>query len=156
MGEINISKEFLTFFTAMLPILELRGAIPLAIGKLGVSPEKAYALSVIGNMMPVIPLLLLLKIVSNWLKRYKLGEKFFTWLFARTRRHSVLVEKYEALGLVLFVAVPLPITGAWTGCVAAFLFGIRFKYAFPAIFLGVLIAGVIVTLASLGIISIFS
>ena len=146
MGEM--SERFITFFTAMLPILELRGAIPLGILKLGLSAKEAYILSVIGNLIPVIPLLLFLESGSNFLKRYRWGDKFFTWLFAHTRRRSRLVEKYESLGLMLFVAIPLPITGAWTGSVAAFLFGIRFRYAFLAIILGVLLAGIIVLLAT--------
>ena len=66
-----------------------------------------------------------------------------------------MIERYEALGLVLFVAIPLPVTGAWTGTVAAFIFGVRFRYALPAVVGGILIAGVVVTLASLGVISVF-
>lgn len=146
MGEM--SEQFITFLTAMLPILELRGAIPLGILKLGLSAKEAYILSVVGNLVPVIPILLFLKSTSRFLRKYRWGDRFFTWLFAHTRRRSQLVEKYESLGLMLFVAIPLPVTGAWTGSVAAFLFGIRLRYAFLAITLGVLLAGVIVLLAT--------
>jgi uncharacterized membrane protein len=146
MGEM--SERFITFLTAMLPVLELRGAIPLGILKFGLSLKEVYILSVIGNLIPVIPILLFLKFGSGFLRKYKWGDKFFTWLFAHTRRRSQLVEKYESLGLMLFVAIPLPITGAWTGSVAAFLFGIRFRYAFLAIILGVLLAGIIVVIAT--------
>ena len=140
--------------TAMTPISELRGAIPLALLELGMSPVQAYIYSVIGNMLPVIPLLLFLEPVSNWLRRYRSFDRFFDWLFARTRRYNDRMEKYGALGLASFVAIPLPMTGAWTGCAVAFVFGIRFKYAFPTILAGVLVAGVIVTLWYLGMLAI--
>ncbi|MBN1455289.1 MAG: small multi-drug export protein [Methanomicrobia archaeon] len=137
--------------TAMTPISELRGAIPLALFELGMSPVQAYLYSVIGNMLPVIPLLLFLEPVSTWLRRYRSFDRFFDWLFTRTRRYDARMEKYGALGLASFVAIPLPMTGAWTGCAVAFVFGIRFKYAFPTILAGVLVAGVIVTLWYLGV-----
>jgi len=112
---------------------------------------EAFILSFIGNIIPVAPALLLLEPVSNFLMRYTVFNKFFTWLFERTRKKSDIIEKYETLGLMIFVAIPLPLTGAWSGCVAAFLFGIRFWYAFIAISLGVFIAGVIVlSLVKLG------
>jgi len=151
-----------TIIIAMMPIAELRGAIPLAlapvgIGGFGMSAPEAYILAVVGNMIPVIPLLLFLEPVSNFLRRWKVGDMFFTWLFARTHRnHTERFEKYGTLALTIFVAIPLPVTGAWTGCAAAFVFGIKFKHALLAIFLGVLIAGVIVTTLSLTGISIFN
>lgn len=143
------SKEFLTVFIASLPISELRGAIPFALGmKLPVL--KAYFLAVLGNLVPVIPLLLFFGEVVRILERFMWGKKFLNWLFTRTRTRSQIIQRFEIIGLTLFVAVPLPLTGAWSGAVAAFIFGIRFRYAILAITLGVLIAGVIVTLVSLG------
>jgi uncharacterized membrane protein len=112
-------------------------------------------LAVVGNASPVAPLLLGLGPLSNVLRRWAIFDRFFTWLFARTRRRGGLVEKYEALGLIPFVAVPLPVTGAWTGAVAAFVFGVRFWYALPAILAGILIAGVVVAAACAGVISIW-
>jgi len=144
-----------TVLLAMAPISELRGAIPLALVHFGMSWPKAYLLSVAGNIIPIIFILYFLESLQRWLRRFPSADKFITWWFGHIRRRSRLVEKYEALGLVLFVAIPLPVTGAWTGSMAAWLFGIRFRLAFPAIALGVLIAGVLVTLASLGIIKIF-
>ncbi|WP_410508714.1 small multi-drug export protein [Methanosarcina hadiensis] len=133
-----------------IPVSELRGAIPVALGIYGMEPVEAYFLSVIGNLIPVIPLLLFLEPVSGYLRRYRIFDIFFTWLFSRTRRnHTKNFEKYGLLALTLFVAIPLPVTGAWTGCAAAFVFGIRFKHSFPAIAAGVLIAGVIVTVVTL-------
>ena len=126
-----------------LPVSELRGAIPAAIA-FGFSPLKAYCIAFIGNTLPVIPLLFLLEPVSNLLRKLPVFNSFFNWLFERTRKKAALVEKFEALGLILFVAIPLPITGAWTGCVAATLFKVRFRYAFPAILLGIAIAGAVV------------
>lgn len=129
-----------------IPISELRGAIPVAMGIYGMGPVEAYFLSVIGNLIPVVPLLLFLEPVSGYLRRYRIFDIFFTWLFSRTRmNHSESFEKYGLLALTIFVAVPLPVTGAWTGCAAAFVFGIRFKHSFPAIAAGVMIAGIIVT-----------
>jgi uncharacterized membrane protein len=142
-----------TLLLAMAPISELRGAIPYAWTQ-GMNHVSAYILSVIGNLIPVVPLLLFLGPASKFLRRFKPFDKFFSWWFSHTLRRSRLVEKYEALGLVLFVMIPLPVTGAWTGSVAAFLLGIRFRFAFPAIILGVLLAGIIVSSVCLGAIHI--
>ncbi len=142
-----------TVFIAALPVSELRGAIPYAI-KVGAIPwHEAYIMAVIGNFLPVIPILLLLGRVSRWLMQYSIWNKFFTWLFNRTRVRGRMIERFEILGLIMFVAIPLPVTGAWTGCVAAYLFGIPLKKAVPAIITGILIAGTVVTLATLGVIS---
>ncbi len=149
----GLSPQLWTLLIAMLPIAELRGAIPYAIKVGGLRWQEAYIYAVIGNWIPVLPILLLLERVSDWLMRYSLGRRFFTWIFERTRKRGKLIERFEAIGLTLFVAIPLPVTGAWTGCIAASLFKIPRKWAVPAIFLGVMIAGVIVTLVSLGVIS---
>lgn len=153
----NIPKEWVTLILSTLPIAELRLAIPWALASPpaggGLSWSTAYVFAVIGNFIPVIPILLLLEPVSNFLRRFKIFDRFFDWLFARTRRRGKMIERYEALGLILFVGIPLPITGAWTGSVAAFIFGIKLRYAIPCILLGILLAGVVVTLASLGVIS---
>ncbi|MCK4352051.1 small multi-drug export protein [candidate division WOR-3 bacterium] len=141
--------NLITLLLSMAPISELRGAIPYAWSQ-GMGHWQAYGLSVIGNLIPVVPILLLLGPISNFLRRYKPFDTFFDWWFKYTLKRSKLIEKYEALGLILFVMIPLPITGAWTGSVAAFLLGVRFKFALPAIILGVLLAGMIVSLVCLG------
>ena len=143
--------EWTTFVIAMLPIVELRGSIPYAIG-MGMTWPQAYLISVVGNLVPIIPILLFLGPVSAWLERLPGFGRFFNWLFARTRRRSRLVERYGPWGLTLFVAIPLPITGAWTGSAAAYIFGIPFRRSFPAILGGVLLAGAVVTLAVKGVI----
>jgi uncharacterized membrane protein len=142
----------ITIIVAALPISEVRGAIPLAIGVYGFSPLQAYLLSVFGNMLPIIPLLLFLGPVSDYLRRFAIGDKFFTWLFARTRRKYIQDhENFGLTALALFVAIPLPMTGAWTGCLVAFLLGFRFWHAFAANVVGVLIAGIIVTATVVGV-----
>ena len=149
----QVSPRLMTFLIAILPISELRGAIPYGIAAGGLSWQEAYIFAILGNFLPVIPLLLFLEKVSNWLRRYRIWDIFFTWLFRRTRRKGKIVERFEALGLVLFVAIPLPVTGAWTGCAAAFVFDIPLKLAIPAVACGILIAGCVETLASMGVIS---
>ena len=142
----NVPHWLSTIIISALPVLELRGAIPIAIGVYGMSPTSAYLLAVVGNMIPVIPLLLYLDPVSSYLRSFWIFDSFFTWLFERTHRnHSDRFEKFGILALTLFVAVPLPVTGAWTGCAAAFVFGIKFRHSFLAILAGVLIAGLIVS-----------
>jgi len=149
----RIPAEFIVFFIATLPVSELRGAIPYALA-IGLSWQKAYIISVAGNFLPVIPILLFLGRVSEALSnRYSFFDRFFTWLFERTRSKSELIERFEALGLIFFVAIPLPVTGAWTGCAAAFIFRIPLRHAIPAIIAGIFISGTVVTLASLGVIS---
>ncbi len=155
----NLPKEFVTLFIAMIPIFELRGAIPWALASPpvggGLSWQTAFLYAYIGNFIPVIPLLLFLDPVTNFLRRWKLLDRFFDWLFKRTRRKGKLIEKYEIIGLILYVGIPLPGTGAWTGSLAAYLFGVRFKNAVFAIAIGIVLAGIAVTLASLGMISVF-
>ena len=145
LSNLHLSKESVILILGMLPISELRGAIPYGILASGFPLKKVLFFAIIGNILPVLPLLFLLEPVSNYLRRFILFRRFFNWLFERTRRKAAMVEKYEALGLIMFVAIPLPVTGAWTGCLAATLFKIRLRYALPAIIAGVLIAAVIVT-----------
>lgn len=139
-----------TFLLAMTPVGELRAAIPVAMYNFYLSWQVAYIVSVVGNLIPVVFLLLFLEPVSIFLSRhFEIFRKFFDWLFARTRkRANHKMQKYGYPALVLFVAVPLPVTGAWTGSLVAFLFKIPFKKAFPLIAAGVAIAGVIVTVVT--------
>ena len=140
----DIPREWVVVIVAGLPISELRGAIPLGMG-MGFSAAKALALSLAGNFVPILPVLFLLEPVSNMLMRFAPWKRFFEWCYSRTKAKSDLIQKYEALGLMLFVAVPLPMTGVWTGCIAASLFRIKFRYAFPALLAGMAIAGLLVT-----------
>lgn len=152
----EVPHEVAAFTIAMIPIAELRGALPIALGIYDMPLWKAYVICVLGNMVPVFFILWLLPPVSKFLRRWKIFDKFFTWLFERTRRKFYKKHaKWGDFALVLFVGIPLPVTGAWTGSLAAWLFGIKYRKALPLIFLGVIIAGVIVSTLSLGIINIF-
>jgi len=134
---------------AASPISELRGAIPWAILKLDFPWYYAFLIAFIGNLLPVPFILLFLNAASRWLSKVRFFDRILNWLFERTRRRGRIIERYERIGLALFVAIPLPITGAWTGSLAAVLFGLKFKHAVLSIIVGVLIAGVIVTCATM-------
>jgi uncharacterized membrane protein len=108
---------------------------------------ETYIISVIGNLVPVVIILWVMEPVSRFLmKRFNWANRFFSWLFNRTRkRHSAKFEKYQGFALISFVGIPLPITGGWTGALIAYVFGIPPKKALWQITIGVLIAGIIVT-----------
>jgi len=145
----GLPMEIQVMILSALPITELRATIPIAIG-LGMEPMVALFYALLGNFIPVIPLLLWLPSVFSLLNEYECSRKLVQWVFSRTRAKSVKIQKYGALGLVLLLSVPLPLTGAWSGCIAAFLFGIPFRVALPAITLGLVICGILVTFASIG------
>lgn len=150
---VNMPPQLGTFLIAMTPVGELRAAIPFALTVYKMPIFESYVFSVAGNMFPVLFLLAGLNAVSEFLiRRSALARHFFSWLFTRTRnRFTGPYEKWGSLALILFVAVPLPVTGAWTGSAAAYLFGIPRKKAFLLILAGVMIAGVIVTLLTHGV-----
>lgn len=151
----GIPGEVQMILLSAIPLTELRASIPLAFTVMSSATGwpwwKIYLLALAGNLLPVPLILWLLEPVSGYLRRWRLFDRFFDWLFDRTRRRvGPKVKRYEALGLTLFVAIPLPVTGAWTGSLAAFLFGIPRRLAIPAIALGVAIAGALVTLIMTG------
>lgn len=149
----GLSPQLATFFLAMLPITELRAALPLALGVFNLPLPAAMFWSIIGNIIPAILLLYYLGPISDFFrKKNKFVDTFFTWLFARSRRklnNSYLL--WGNLALMIFVAIPLPATGAWTGAIAAWLFGIEKKQAILFISLGVIIASILVSLIYFGI-----
>lgn len=140
---------------SVLPYLELRGAIPLA-WQLGLDPLEAYIWAVIGNMIPVIPILILIEPVIKWLSKFIMFKRICEWVLVRSRRQAPQVQKYGFWGLAIFVAIPLPMTGAWSGAAIAFILGMRKRVAFLSIFLGVLIAGLIVTGLTYGLAYLFN
>ncbi|PIQ91133.1 MAG: ligand-binding protein SH3 [Candidatus Omnitrophica bacterium CG11_big_fil_rev_8_21_14_0_20_41_12] len=149
----ELPQEQIVMIVSALPVVELRGAIPLALS-FGMPLAKAFWLSVLGNCIIVAPALFLFKPVTEFLRKFKIWSRFFNWIFERTKKNSDAIQKYEALGLAIFVAIPLPVSGAWSGVIAASLFKIRFRYAFLAIIAGVFCAGLIVSfLCSLGILT---
>ena len=142
----GLTPELAVLLTSMLPIIELRGALPLAINLFNISWPKAFLIAYIGNIIPAPLILWLLGPIVRLLSRVHIFRQFFTWLFERTRKRSnSMIEKYEEIGLMAFVAIPLPGTGAWTGALIAFLFGLDFKKSLLIIAIGVFIAGVVVT-----------
>ena len=131
---------------AMLPIFELRLALPLAYFKYGFNIYESIGLSVLGNLLPLLPILYLLESMVKFFSKWSFTKKFFDWFFKRTEKaFSKTYARWGKLGLVVFVGIPLPMTGAWTGAVASTLFKIKPKEAFWLLFLGVLLAGAIVT-----------
>ena len=150
-----MQEALLIFLVAASPVVELRGAIPLALGVYDLPLWQAFFLSVAGNMIPVLLLPFLGVLSVELSRRFSLFERYFTWLFSRTSRNKKkMFELFRDFALVVFVAIPLPFTGAWTAMVAAFVFGIPFRRAFPLILFGVIIAGVIVSALTLGLINI--
>ena len=161
MGGVNLPnwvfllpKEFVVPLVASLPVFELRGSIPLGVS-LGIPLLKVYFLSLLGNLIPVLPLLFIFKYFFHKLQNLRFVGRFFQWWFRRVEKKSKIVERWGFWGLVIFVAIPLPVTGAWTGTAAATLFEIRTKKAFLAILIGVAIAGVVVSLVVSGIVSLW-
>ncbi len=146
---LGFSKELVVLIIATLPIFELRGAIPVAINVFHFPWYYALSLAIIGNLLPVLFILLFFNTTSRLLSKIGIFSRMLSWFSERTRKRGRTVERYERIGLALFVAIPLPFTGAWTGSMAAVLFGLKFKYAFLSILIGIFIAGVIVTCLSL-------
>ena len=145
----GVAPELIVVIISMIPVVELRGSIPVAILLFNIPWLEAAVLSIIGNMIPVPFLLLLIDWFFGLISKVKPGRKFTEWLFTRTRRKGKSIEKYEEIGLVIFVGIPLPGTGGWTGALAANIFGLRFWRSMLFIFLGVIMAAIIVTVLSL-------
>jgi uncharacterized membrane protein len=141
----HLNRELIVLITSMMPIFELRGAIPLAVLHFKMPVLTAYMISWVGNLLPVLPIIYFLEPIRKALSHIKAIDRFFTWFYTRTYRRGEKVMRLGAIGLSLFVAIPLPVTGAWTGSVVAILFNIKPRYAFPAIILGVTIAGIVVS-----------
>ena len=146
---VGFSKELVVIIISALPILELRGALPVALNVFHFPWYYALPLAIIGNLLPVPIILLFLNAISRGLSKIKFFDRFLHWLFEHTRQRGKFVERYERIGLALFVAIPLPVTGAWTGSLVAVLFDLKFRHAFLSILIGVCIAGIIVTCLSL-------
>jgi len=129
----------------MLPIIELRGAIPVAIAFFGMPWYEAVILSIVGNMLPIPIILLFIEWFFVQISKYRWGSRFTNWLFTRTRNKGKVIERYEEIGLAIFVGIPLPGTGAWTGALAAKIFGLPFGKSLLWVFIGVLLAAALVT-----------
>lgn len=137
-----------------MPVLELRGAIPVGVAA-GLPPAAACAAAIAGNMVPVPFILLLIRRIFAWLRNTALLGTKIAALERRAHLKGRVVRKYRLPGLVILVAIPLPGTGAWTGALVAALLDIRMRHAVPAIFLGVVIAGAIITALTIGVVHLF-
>ena len=145
-----LKPAIITFLMAMVPVIELRGAIPYGVIA-GLSVHEAFVLAVIGNLLPIPFLVVFTRKVFEWLRTKSDGlDRLVRRLEAKADKNKELVEKSEFFGLMLLVAIPLPGTGAWTGALVAAMLDMRLKRAMPAIILGVLVAGVIVTTLTYG------
>lgn len=142
-----------TLVTGMLPILEIRGAIPVGVAA-GMDPWVSFAVGLIGNMIPVPFLILLTRKVLNWMKKHHLLDKFTSFLERKGSEKAKKVQRYSFWGLFILVAIPLPGTGAWTGALVASLLDMRLKRALPAIGMGVAVAGLIILVFTYGVIHI--
>ena len=148
----NFDPYLATALMSIIPFTELRASIPAAYGLFDIPMWQIFIIAVASNIIPAVFIVWLLEPLSGYLmQKSKFFEKFFNWLFERTRKK--FYKKYEKWGntaLTVFVAIPLPVTGAWTGAIAAFLFGIPLKKAVPLIFTGLLIAATVITLITIG------
>lgn len=142
-----LSKEALVFLISMTPILELRGGLVVA-SLFQIEMWKAIAICVIGNIIPVPFILLLITPVFNWLKQTRKLRPMVEKLENKAMGKKDQIEKYQFWGLVLFVGIPLPGTGAWTGSLIAALLDMKFSKAFPAVIIGICMATVIMTTLS--------
>ena len=147
----KLGRELGVIICSMLPIIELRGAIPLGMA-LGMPWWQSFLFAVLGNMIPVPFILLFITKIIAWMEkcRVKLFNRFAGWLLAKAEKNRAKIEKYSFWGVCLFVAVPLPVTGAWTGSLVAAVINMKFWKALLSCFIGVLIAGVVVTAIAYG------
>ncbi|MBQ8416245.1 MAG: small multi-drug export protein [Clostridia bacterium] len=145
----TVGRELCVLFCAMLPIIECRGAVPLG-WALGLPWWQTGLLSIAGNLLPVPFILLFIRAVLRWMSgsRVKFFAKVAGWLDRKVQKHKGTIEKYSYLGVIIFVAIPLPGTGAWTGTLIASVLGLEPKRSFLCAVVGVLIATVIMTVVS--------
>lgn len=148
----TVGEELCVLFCSVIPIIELRGAIPMG-AAFGLPWWETYVLAVIGNMLPVPMVLLGVNWLIDVLSRSKIGflNKFAAWLRRKAEKNRGKIEKYAFWGATLFVGIPLPMTGAWTGSLVCATIGQKFWKSMLSTFLGVLLAGVIMSVISYGI-----
>lgn len=144
----------MTFLVSMVPVIELRGAIPLGVIN-GLEIWEALLVSIIGNLLPIPFIIVFIRKIFKWMQEKSAWLSKIVGRFeAKADKHKERVLKYEFLGLMILVAIPLPGTGAWTGALVAAMLDMQLRRAFPAIAVGVLVAGLIITMATYGVSSI--
>lgn len=147
-------QYLVVFLISMVPLIELRGAIPYGLA-FGLDPVLTYALAILGNCVPVPFILFFIKKILAWMQasRIRFFHRVATFVVEKGQRGFRKVQRYAVFGLYLFVAIPLPGTGAWTGALIAALLDMKKRYAFPSIFLGVITAGVVMSLITGGVLA---
>ena len=149
---VAFGKELLVFIISLLPILELRGGL-LAAALLGLDPISSYIISIVGNLLPIPFILLLINKILDKMRNGKKSKKIADWLDKKVENRKGQIEKFGYLGLVLFVGIPLPGTGAWTGSLIASVLEMDKKKSFLAILVGVIMASIIMMIISFGLVS---
>lgn len=149
---MKFGKELIVFIISLMPILELRGGL-LTASLLNLSPVSGYIISIIGNTLPVPFILLFINKILDWMENCKINwiKKIARWLDKKAKKNQKTIDKYGYLGLTLFVGVPLPGTGAWTGCLLASVLNMNRKKSFICVMLGILMASVIMMFLSYGL-----
>lgn len=149
---LAFGKQLLVFIISLLPILELRGGL-LAAALLGLNPIESYIICIIGNLLPIPFILLLINKILDWMRNSKHFKGVANWLDIKVEKHKGQIEKYGYLGVVLFVGIPLPGTGAWTGSLIASVLEMDKKKTFLAVLVGVFMASIIMMFLSFGILA---
>jgi len=153
--QTEVGQAISTFFISMVPVIELRGGLPYGIA-LGLDYPVALAMAVLGNMVPMPFIIVYIRRIFAWMRRINPWcERVVSALERKAHLKGKTVQKYSALGLCIFVAIPLPGTGAWTGALIAAILDMRLKRAIPSIFLGICIAAAIMTAVTFGVLTIF-
>ena len=145
-----LGKKILVFIISLMPILELRGGL-LAASLLGLAPLESYIICIVGNLLPIPFILWFINRILNWMRKSKHLNRFASWLDKKVDKHKSSIEKYGFWGLVLFVGIPIPGTGAWTGSLIASVLEMDRKKSFIAILIGVFMASLIMMLISFGL-----
>ena len=153
--QTEVGQAISTFFISMVPVIELRGGLPYGIA-LGLDYPIALTMAVLGNMVPMPFIIVYIRRIFAWVRRINPWcERVVSALERKAHLKGKTVQKYSALGLCIFVAIPLPGTGAWTGALIAAILDMRLKRAIPSIFLGICIAAAIMTAVTFGVLTIF-
>jgi uncharacterized membrane protein len=151
---LPFGRQLIVFIISLMPVLELRGGL-IAAALLKMDPVQSYIISIIGNVIPVPFILLFFDSILKWMRRCDISvfRAFTRWVDKRVEKNRGQIEKYGFWGLALFVGIPLPGTGAWTGCMIASVLHMDRRQAFKSVMIGILIASVIMMLVSFGVIS---
>ena len=152
LGGLPFGKQLMVFIISLMPILELRGGL-IAAALLGLKPVESYIISIIGNVIPVPFILWFINRILDWMRKGKRLSKVAKWLDKKVDKHKGQIEKYGFWGMVLFVGIPLPGTGAWTGCLIAAVLEMDRKKALLAALIGIFMASIIMMIISFGLLS---